>query len=220
MASDFEAVETYIESLFVPPDPVLEAALADAVQAGLPGIEVSPSLGKFLYLLAKLTGAAHILEIGTLGGYSAIWMARALPPGGKLVSLEIKPRHAEVARGNLARANLADRVEVIVGPALESLAGLGARAEPPFDMVFIDADKESYSAYLDAALRLVRPGALIIADNVVRRGGIADADSTDTAVRGVRTYLERLAADPRLDGTAVQTVGARGWDGFSVAIRR
>jgi predicted O-methyltransferase YrrM len=214
----FVAVDHYIDGLFVPPDPVLEAALAAAVEAGLPTIQVSPAQGKLLYLLARLSGARRILELGTLGGYSTIWLGRALPADGRLISLELDPRHAEVARANLARAGLADRVEVRVGPALESLAQLAERDEGPFDLIFIDADKANYPAYLEWALRLARPGCLLLADNVVRRGRVLAPDADDALAQGVRAFNAALAADPRVEAVVLQQVGVKGHDGLALAL--
>jgi predicted O-methyltransferase YrrM len=212
------AVDEYFDTALHLSDPALEAALAANRAAGLPGIDVSPAQGKFLHLLARMVGAKRILEIGALGGYSSIWLARALRPGGHLVSLEISPKHAEVARANLARAGLGEAAEVRVGPALESLAALKAEAGAPFDFVFIDADKPNNANYLKAALDLSRPGAVIVCDNVVRDGTIADAKSRDANVLGARALFETIAAEPRLSGVGLQTVGAKGWDGFAIAL--
>ncbi|MCD0444729.1 O-methyltransferase [Glycomyces sp. A-F 0318] len=210
-------VDGFLGSLLVGEDPALAEATAAAQRAGLPPISVSPAQGKFLYLLAKTLGARRVLEIGTLGGYSAIWMARALPADGHLVSLEYSPRHAEVASGNIARAGLVGTVEIRVGDAREQLPKLAAESADPFDMVFIDADKGGYPAYLEWALKLTRPGSLIVADNVVRGGAVADGLSRDPNVQGVRSYLEQVAAHPRLEGTVMQTVGVKGYDGLSIA---
>jgi predicted O-methyltransferase YrrM len=216
-AERFEAIDDYICRHFVPPDPMLDAALRAAEEAGLPRIQISAVQGKLLYLLAKIAGARRILEIGTLGGYSTIWLGRALPPDGTLITLELDPRHAEVAGANLARAGLSDRVEIMVGPAMESLRALHAREETPFDLVFLDADKGGYAAYLQWALRLSRPGAVIAADNVVRGGDILDPDSTDASVLGVRAFNAALAAEPRLEAVILQQVGAKGYDGLALA---
>ena len=207
-------VDALLEERLLPRDPVLEDVLRASAAAGLPAHDVSPLQGRLLELLARLRGARAILEIGTLGGYSTIWLARALPPGGRLVTLELDPHRAAVARENLERAGLADRVEVLAGPALETLPGLSG----PFDFVFIDADKEASADYLGWALRLARPGTLVVADNVVRGGAVADGDSTDPRVRGVRRLLDAIAAEPRLSATGLQTVGAKGWDGFVLAL--
>jgi len=212
------AVDAYLAGLLVPPDPALDAALAASAAAGLPAHQVSASEGKLLHILARLIGARRILEIGTLGGYSTIWLARALPTGGRLVTLEAEPRHAEVARANLTRAGLCDVVDVRVGRAVESLRQIAAEGSPPFDLVFIDADKERNPDYLGWALRLARRGTLIVADNVVRGGAVVDATSADPSVRGVRRFMELVAADRRLTATAIQTVGGKGWDGFAVAL--
>lgn len=212
---DWERVDAYIGEKLVAGDPALEAALAANAAAGLPEIDVAPNQGKFLHILARGVGARRILEIGTLGGYSTIWLARALPPGGRLVTLEAAPAHADVARDNVARAGFAETVEIRVGPALDSLPRLGPE---PFDFVFVDADKTNNAAYLDWALRLTRPGALIVCDNVVRGGRVTDATSTDPGVVGTRAFFDRLRSEPRLTATAVQTVGVKGWDGFAVAI--
>ena len=214
----WSAVDSYIGENLVPADPVLEAALRASSDAGLPPISVSPSQGKLLNLLARAQGARTILEIGTLGGYSAIWLARALPPGGRLITLEAEPRHAEVARANLAHAGLADVAEVRVGPALDTLPKLEAGGDGPFDLIFIDADKPGYPDYLPWSLRLSRPGSMIIADNVVRGGAVADSASTDANVQGVRRFIEMLAAEPRVSATAIQTVGSKGYDGFALAL--
>jgi predicted O-methyltransferase YrrM len=213
----FEAIDRYIDTLFAPADPALDAALRASAEAGLPAIQVSPGQGKLLYLLARLCGVRRILEIGTLGGYSAIWLGRALPADGRLVSLERDPAHAELARANLARAGLGDRVEVVVGPALETLPALAQGGAAPFDMVFIDADKGGYPAYLDWALRLTGPGALIAADNVVRGGAVLDPDGDDAAARGARAFNAALAAEPRLEAIILQQVGTKGHDGLALA---
>ena len=210
-------VDDYLVSAVLTPDPVLDAALADSAEAGLPSIAVAPNQGKLLNLLARLAGARSILEIGTLGGYSTIWLARALPAGGKLVTCEYEPKHAEVARANLARAGFGeDVVEIRVGAALDTLPTLTG----PFDFVFIDADKANLDNYVRAALELSRPGTTIVVDNVVRGGEVADAGSTDANVQGVRRMFELIAAEDRLDATAVQTVGSKGHDGFALAVVR
>jgi predicted O-methyltransferase YrrM len=211
------AVDRYFGDLLVAADPALDEALADSAAAGLPAINVSPVQGKLLHLLARAIGARKILEIGTLGGYSTIWLARALPDGGRVISLEADPRHAEVARANIARAGLDDRVEVRLGMALDLLPELAERAEP-FDFVFIDADKPNNAAYFDWALKLSRPGSIIVVDNVVRGGDVIDADNDDATVQGVRRFLERLATEPRVSATAIQTVGGKGYDGFAIAL--
>jgi len=209
-------VDRYISDLLVPSDPVLDAALEASAAAGLPTIQVSPTQGKLLHILARSLGARKILEIGTLGGYSTIWMARALPAGGRLITLEYSPKHAEVARANIARAGLASVVEVRVGRALDTLPQIAA--EGPFDLIFIDADKVGYPDYLPWAMKLSRPGSVIIGDNVVRKGAVIDAGSSDADVQGVRRFYELLAAEPRLSATAIQTVGSKGYDGFAMAL--
>jgi predicted O-methyltransferase YrrM len=213
-----ETGDAFLTGLLAPDDEALAGALRASDAAGLPAIAVSPTQGKFLELLARAIGARRILEIGTLGGYSTIRLARGLAPGGRVVTLEYSPRHAEVARANLARAGLADVVEVRVGRALETLPGLAAGSPEPFDLVFVDADKAPYPQYLDWAARLTRSGGLVVGDNVVRRGRVLEPGD-DADARGVRGFLEAVAADPRLDGTVLQTVGAKGWDGLAVAVR-
>ncbi|MEV5596428.1 O-methyltransferase [Streptomyces sp. NPDC052496] len=213
----WNTVDEYFNSLLAPDDEALHAALRDSEAAGLPHISVTPTQGKLLHLLARIQGARRILEIGTLGGYSTIWLARALPADGHLVSLEYNATHAAVARANLERAGLAERTEIRVAPALDSLAKLVAERAEPFDLVFVDADKPNNPHYLERALELTRPGSLIIGDNVVRGGDVADADSTDPTVRGIRRFLELIAENPRLSATAVQTVGSKGYDGFALA---
>ena len=216
----WQAVDDYIVDTFDLDDDDLRAALAAGAAAGMPQIQVSAALGRFLNLQARSIGARRILEIGTLAGYSSIWLARALPRDGRLVTLELEPRHAEVARANLARAGLGDVAEVRVGPATETLAALVAEMVEPFDMVFIDADKEGYPDYLEWSLRLARPGTLIVADNVVRGGAIIEADHADSRVQGIRRFNEMLARDPRLDATIMQTVGSKGYDGVAFALVR
>ena len=211
-------VDDYLTGVLLPPDPELTAALAASEVAGLPDIQVSPPQGKFLHLLARIQGARSVLEVGTLGGYSTIWLASALPPDGRLVSWEIDPSHAAVARDNIAAAGLSAVVDVRVGPALDTLPALAAEDAGPFDLVFLDADKPGNPDYVRWALRLTRPGSVIVVDNVVRRGGVADAASTDAAVLASRQVLELIAAEPRLDGTALQTVGGKGHDGFALAL--
>lgn len=212
------AVDRYIADLLVPSDPALAAALEASAAADLPPIHVTPNLGKLLHLLARVRGARSILEVGTLGGYSTIWLARALPPGGRLVTLESDPRYAEVARGNIDRAGLSDVVELRVGRALETLPRVAAEGRGPFDLTFIDADKANTPDYFAWALELSRRGSLIVIDNVVREGAVADPTSTDPSVLGVRRLNELLAAEPRVCATAIQTVGGKGYDGFAVAL--
>lgn len=211
------AVDGYIVETIAPQDEALRAALTASAAGGLPPINVAPNQGKLLQLLAEVAGARRILEIGTLGGYSTIWLARALPSGGRLVSLELDAHHAEVARSNIARAGLADRVEVRTGPALDSLAALEAEAAEPFDFTFIDADKVTYPRYFAWALKLSRPGAVIVADNMVRSGAIIEAGSDDPMVQGARALYDLIAAEPRVSATGVQTVGSKGYDGFVIA---
>lgn len=212
------AVDGYINDLLLPSDPALEAALEASAAAGLPAINISPSQGKLLFLLARTQGARTILEIGTLGGYSAIWLARALPADGRLVTLEADAKHAEVARANVARAGLADAVEVRVGQALDTLPQLAAEGCGPFDLIFIDADKASIPEYFQWALKLSRCGSLIVVDNVVRGGAVVDATSDSPAVQGVRRFLDLVAAEPRVSATALQTVGYKGYDGFAIVL--
>jgi predicted O-methyltransferase YrrM len=211
-------VDRYLIETLALSDPVLEAALAASDVAGLPEIAVSAPQGKLLQLLATIRGAKSILEIGTLGGYSTIWLARALPPGGRLITLEIELEHAEVARRNLEQAGLADRALIRLGPALETLPKLAAERAGPFDLVFIDADKPSNADYFAWALRLTRPGSLIIVDNVVRKGAIVDPVSADENVQGARRVLAAIAAEPRVTATAIQTVCGKGHDGFILAV--
>jgi predicted O-methyltransferase YrrM len=212
------AVDRYLNELLVRPDAALDAALQASAAVGLPPINVSPSQGKLLWMLARVQGARSVLEIGTLGGYSTIWLARALPEGGRLVSLESEPMHAEVARNNIARAGLANLVEVRVGRAQETLPQLVAEGRGPFDLIFIDADKVSYAEYFAWALKLSRRGSLIIADNIVRKGAVVNAASEDANVQGVRRFNEVLAAESRVSATAIQTVGSKGYDGFAIAL--
>jgi predicted O-methyltransferase YrrM len=213
----WSAVDDYMVSALTPSDPALDAALADSKAGGLPPINVAPNQGKLLQILAQIVGAKRILEVGTLGGYSTIWLARALPADGKLISLEFSPKHAEVARANLVRAGLADRVEVRVGPALDSLPGVEADAKAPFDLVFIDADKRNNPHYFTWALKLTRPGGLIVVDNVVRGGSVLKEDSDDPDVQGVRQVIALMGAEPRVNATAIQTVGSKGHDGLAIA---
>jgi predicted O-methyltransferase YrrM len=217
------AVDRYITDHLVPADPALEAALQDSDAAGLPAIAVTPNQGKLLELLARVQGARTILELGTLGGYSTIWLARALPPGGRLITLEADPRFAEVARANIARAGFTEVVEMRVGAALQTLPQLAAEGAGPFDLIFIDADKDNYPGYFEWSLKLSTPGTLIIGDNVVRDGAILDPDAYDPThgndvIKGVRRFYELVAAEPRVSATAIQTVGAKGHDGFALMI--
>ena len=209
-------VDRYLTAHLVPPDAALDAALATSATAGLPEIAVSPNHGKLLHLLAKIQGARKILEIGTLGGYSTIWLARALAPGGHLITLENDPRHADVARANLGNAGLGRIVQVRVGAALDTLPQLVAEGRGPFDLIFIDADKVNTPSYFTWALTLSRPGSLIVVDNVVRDGAVADASSTDQAVQGMRQFFELVRSEPRVEATAIQTVGIKGYDGLAL----
>ncbi|MCF7686931.1 MAG: O-methyltransferase [Cephaloticoccus sp.] len=209
-------VDGYLVNKLVPLEPVLGEALTASAAAELPAINVAPNQGKFLQLLARITGARRILEIGTLGGYSTIWLARALPADGQLVTLEIDPKHAAVARANFVAAGVAVQVDLRVGPAAETLAHLVAEATTPFDFIFIDADKENIPIYFTRALQLARPGTVIVVDNVVRNGAVTDAASTDVSVQGVRKFMELAASEARVDATAVQTVGSKGYDGFAL----
>ena len=212
------AVDDYIVDRLAPSDAVLDRALAANEAGGLPPHDVSPAQGKLLHLIARAAGARRVLEIGTLGGYSTIWLARALPEEGLVVTLEAVPAHADIARGNIARAGLSARVDLRVGAALETLPLIEAEGLGPFDLIFIDADKPSNPDYLAWALKLARPGAVIIGDNVVRDGAVVDPESADPRVKGVRAFFEMIAAEPRLSATAIQTVGSKGWDGFVFAV--
>jgi len=212
------AVDRYIVENLIPSEPVLDEALRANAAAGLPAIDVAPNQGKFLHLLARIQGAKRILEIGTLGGYSTIWLARALPSDGRLVTLEAEAKHAKVARANIERAGLSSLVEVRLAPASESLAQLHREGVPPFDLIFIDANKESYPEYLEGSLLLSRPGTVIVGDNAIRDGAVIDPQDPDPRVQGVRRFFAMIAADPRLDATALQTVGGKGYDGFILAV--
>jgi len=214
----WDAVDDYIGSRLLSPDDTLDAVLAANAAAGLRPIDVSPPQGKLLHLLARIAGARKVLEIGTLGGYSTVWLARALPADGLVVTLEANPRHAVVARANFARAGLAARIDLRLGPALETLPTLESEGTGPFDLVFIDADKPNNPDYLAWAIRLGRPGTVIVGDNVVREGGILAPDSADPTVQGIRRFFDLLASEPRLSATAIQTVGGKGWDGFALAV--
>lgn len=213
----YSRVDAYIDDLFDLADPHLEAALKATAEAGMPEIQISPSQGKFLYLLAKIAGARRILEIGTLAGYSTIWLGRALDKDGWLVSLELVEKHAEVARRNLSAAGLSGICEVRLGPAAESLAQLEAQDEGPFDLVFIDADKLAYPTYLEWALKLTKSGSLIVADNIVRQGGVLDPETQDEGSRGARAFNAAIAAEERLEAVVLQVVGAKGHDGLAIA---
>lgn len=214
----WSAVDSYIAENLLPADTVLEAALRSNRSRGLPEIDVSPAQGKLLYLLAKLNSAKRILEVGTLGGYSTIWLARALPKGGRVVTLELEQHHADVARINFKMAGLSERIDLRVGPALKSLEAIGREKAEPFDLVFIDADKPNNPNYLDWAMRLSRPGTVIVCDNVIRDGAVIDERSGDPNVEGARAAFSFMAKHERLEATAIQTVGAKGYDGFAIAI--
>ncbi len=211
-------IDNYITDLLVPADPALDGALEASNAAGLPQIAVAPNQGKLLYLLARMQGARKILELGTLGGYSTIWLARALPPDGCLITLEADPKHAEVARANISRAGLSGLVELRLGRALDTLPQLLAEGLAPFDLIFIDADKRNIPAYFTYALQLSRRGSLIIVDNVVRNGAVINAASADPDVQGVRQFNKLLAAEPRVGATEIQTVGSKGHDGFAFVL--
>ncbi|MFN6486521.1 MULTISPECIES: O-methyltransferase [unclassified Nostoc] len=215
---NWAAVDRYITDLFVQPDLALDTALQTAADAGLPPHNVSPNQGKLLLLLAQIQKADTILEIGTLGGYSTIWLARSLPADGRLISLEANPKHAEIARSNIAHAGLSNLVDIRLGRALDTLPQIATEGHDPFDLIFIDADKPSNPDYLAWALKLSRRGSLIIADNVVRNGAVVDAASSDSSVQGIRRFNELLAAEPRVSATEIQTVGSKGYDGFAIAI--
>jgi len=210
-------VDAYIERLFIPRDGALEHGLKDAERAGLPSINVSANQGKLLHLIARIAGAKRVLEIGTLGGYSTTWLARALPPGGQLVTLELDPKHAEVARKNLDRAGVSERVEIRVGRAVDTLRVMVAHGEPPFDLIFIDADKPSYLDYLDLSLKLSRPGTVILADNVIRNGRVTESNPPDEAARSARAYNDAIAAHPRLDSLVLPII-RENLDGLSISV--
>ncbi|MCA1561789.1 MAG: O-methyltransferase [Acidobacteria bacterium] len=214
----WSAVDQYFAELLTPRDAALDAALAANREAGLPAIDVSPPQGKLLYLLARIQGARDILEIGTLGGYSTIWLARALTPGGRVITLEADPRHAETARANITRAGLEAVVDVRVGPAQETLPKLAAEGCGPFDVIFIDADKASTPDYFTWALKLSRRTSIIIVDNVVRDGAVIEGANSDPGVRAMRRFFEMVSAEPRVTATAIQTVGSKGYDGFGIAL--
>jgi predicted O-methyltransferase YrrM len=211
-------VDRYFSEQLHLSDPVLDAAMQANAAAELPAIDVAPNQGKFLNVLARLAHSKKILEVGTLGGYSTIWLARALPAGGRLISLEFNPKHADVAKSNIQRAGLSDRVEIRVGAALDSLHQIEKEGFAPFDFIFIDADKPNNPGYLEWAIKLSRPGTLIIVDNVVRDGEVSDASNSDPAIQGTRKMFELMSRDPRLSSTALQTVGSKGYDGFAMAI--
>jgi len=220
MGDAFREVDAFIAEKLVAHDDALDAAVAESERAGLPPIQVSAPQGKMLMMLARMIGARRVLEIGTLGGYSTIWLARALPEDGELVTLEIDPKHAAVAKKNVERAGLASRVSIRVGPALETLAALEAPRKTSFDFFFIDADKANKARYFESALALSRSGSVIVVDNVVRDGRVLDGKTTDANIRGTRALFDRISNEPRVDATAIQTVGDKGWDGFLLAIVR
>ncbi len=212
------SVDKYITETLIPSDAVLDSAVRASEEAGLPAIQVSPAQGKLLHLLAKSIGARNVLEIGTLGGYSTIWMARALPSGGRVITLEADPKHAEVSRSNFSRAGLSEVIELRLGPALDSLPKLAMEKPAPFDFIFIDANKSTMDDYFDWALKFSHPGTMIIADNVIRDGGVIDAASTNADIQGVRRFNKRIAAEPRVSATEIQTVGSKGYDGFALVL--
>lgn len=214
----WKAVDGYITEMLISKDPVLDAAMRDSVAAGLPQINVTPTQGRFLHLMARVQGAHRILEIGTLGGYSSIWLGRALPDDGKLITLESEPKHADVARKNIARAGLSGVVQIRLGRALDTLPQLQAEGRGPFDLFFIDADKQNIPEYFTWALKLSRPGSLIIVDNVIRNGAVIESRSSDPSVQGVRRFNELLATETRVVATELQTVGSKGYDGFAIAL--
>ncbi len=214
----WSAVDAYIEQRLLAKDPELEATLSASAAAGLPAIAVSPAQGRLLALIARIHGARRILELGTLGGYSTILLARTLPANGRLITLELSADYAALARANIVRAGLGELVEIRVGPALDSLAELSAEGVEPFDLVFIDADKQGTPEYFSAALELTRPGGVIVVDNVVRDGAIAEADTEDPRARGMQRFHELLAVQPRVTATTIQTVGSKGYDGFTLAL--
>jgi len=216
----WEQVDDYINSVAIEPDAALEAATASAVKAQLPPVSVTAAQGKLLHLMARSLGATRILEIGTLAGYSTIWLARALPPGGRLITIEANPAHADIARANIEGARLSERVDIRLGQALDVLPQIGAEQQPPFDFIFIDADRTGLADYFDWAVKLSHPGSVIIVDNVVRKGGVIDAASDNVDVKGVRRFNDRLKTDTRVDVTMIQTVSAKGHDGFAMALVR
>ena len=214
---NWRRVDDYLAATLLDDDPALTEARSDSDAAGLPAIEVTPLAGKLLHLLARMTGARHVLEVGTLGGYSTIWLARGIPRDGRVVTLELEQRHADVARANLERAGVSEQVEIVVGRAADTLPRIAERGDEPFDLVFIDADKESNTIYIDWAIRLGHPGTVIVVDNIGREGEVADPGTDDAMVIGTQRGLELLGSDPRVDATALQTVGAKGWDGIAIA---
>ena len=218
MNDTWAAVDNYFGGLLAPNDPVLTDALQSANAAGLPQIQVTALQGKLLHLLARMISARNILEIGTLGGYSTIWMARALPEDGRLITLEADKKHADVARENFDHAGVANKVELRLGKALDTLPQIAAERRGPFDLIFIDADKSSMPEYFAWSLKLARPGSIIIADNVVREGAVLNAESTDADIQGIRRFAEMLSKEKRVSATAIQTVGSKSYDGFAVIL--
>jgi len=214
----WSAVDDYIAGHVAPNDDVLDAVLEASAKAGLPAIAVAPNQGKFLYMLARVMRARSVLELGTLAAYSTIWLARALPPDGRIVTVESNATHADVARANLERAGVAARVDLRVADALSALAAIAREKLGPFDLIFIDADKKNIPAYFDWAVKLSRPGSVIVVDNVVRDGAVIDANNEDPNIRGVREFMQSLASDPRVTATTLQTVGVKGYDGFTIAL--
>lgn len=213
----WETVDQYLTDVLVPSDAVLDHAIQTSKAAGLPPHQIAPNQGQFLQLLAQMQGANRILEIGTLGGYSTIWLARALPADGCLVTLEVNPQYAEIAAKNIAKSGLATRVDIRVGQAINTLSQLSQEGVTPFDFIFIDADKPNNPEYLRWSLKLSRPGTVIVGDNVVRNGEVINRDSSDPKVQGIRQFLELIALEHRLSATAIQTVGSKGYDGFAIA---
>ncbi len=218
MTEQWTEVDHYFSGKLLPRDDALDSALEASAAAGLPAISVSPNQGKFLQILVQIMGARSILEVGTLGGYSTIWLARGLGAGGRIITLEVDPNHAKVAELNVLRAGYTDVVEVRVGNALETFPQLAAEGHGPFDLIFIDADKQNIPAYFEWSLKLSRPGTLIVVDNVVRDGAVIDADTTDPSVQGVRNFIDALGAESRASGTVIQTVGIKGYDGFAFVL--
>lgn len=214
----WSSVDSYLTRKLLPPDEILESVLRDSTDAGLPAINVTPTQGRFLNLLARIQGAKHVLEIGTLGGYSTLWLARALPPEGSLVTIERDPQCASLARRNFERAGLSTLIDVREGSALQVLPQLKSEHRPPFDFVFLDADKEHHPDYFEWALELSRPGTVIIADNVVRGGALLDSDTDDSNLRGIRRLFDLIETSPRVEASALQTVGSKGYDGFAIAV--
>ncbi|KRE21856.1 O-methyltransferase [Agromyces sp. Soil535] len=215
---NWRRVDHYFATTLIDDDPTLTEAVSDSIAAGLPAIEVTPLAGKLLHLLARMSGARRVLEVGTLGGFSTIWLARGIPHDGRVVTLELEQKHADIARANLERAGVSEKVEIVVGRAVDTLPVIAERGDEPFDLAFIDADKQSNTIYIDWAIRLGRPGTIIVVDNVGRMGEVANPDTDDAMVIGTQRALELLGSDPRVDATALQTVGAKGWDGVAIAI--